>query len=423
MAKNINLPYGCSFLSVKIESESNLTIFDKKRHDNQILSTPEVSNIIKRYFNDQMSDYKNISAIQVAITVNDKTRPVPNDQLLLPLLQVLNGFRIPEKSIKIFIASGTHTPMRKEEYYLILPKSVYKNFQVLPHNCDDLTNLSYLGVTSRNTSVFVNKKFYESDLKIVIGDIEPHHFAGFSGGVKSAAIGLGGRTTINQNHTLLVNQNSIVGNFYTNPLRQDIEEIGKMIGIDYAINAILDEDKNILRVFCGEPSSVMEQGIVFSKNLNSTPIKDPFDLVIASAGGFPKDINFYQAQKALTHASLFCKKGGMVILVAECIEGIGSEKYLQFMNGMTSHTQVSENFSKTGFQVGPHKAFQVAKISSKVNFKLFSSIPADLLTKLLILPISDLQTELTNCIADLPEDARIAVIPYATARIPEFLED
>jgi nickel-dependent lactate racemase len=314
--------------------------------------------------------------------------------------------------------------MRKGEYYLVLPDSIYQNYEIIPHNCDDNDNLSYLGVTSRDTSVFINKEFYETDLKVVIGDIEPHHFAGFSGGVKSAAIGLGGRQTINQNHTLLIDNYSKVGNYYNNPLRQDIEEIGKMIGIDFAINAILDEDKKILRVFCGKPDSVMEQGIVFSKNLNLTPIVERFDLVIASAGGYPKDINFYQAQKALTHASLFCKKGAKVILVAECIEGIGSEKYLEFMNGMKSHPQVIGHFLEKGFQVGPHKAFQVAKIASIVNFKLYSSIDSELLSNLLIEPISsDLQTEITKSISALPTDARIAVIPYATATIPEYLEE
>lgn len=422
MTRILSLPYGTSSLQINIDKENTLSYFEKRKTTQKIMDPVSVRSYIKTYFSDHLKNTKFKSSFNIGITVNDKTRPVPNEILLSPLLCVLEDLGVQKKNITIFIASGTHSPMRKDELFLILPENIYDSYDVLPHNCDDNDNLSHLGVTSRETSVFVNNKFYASDLKIVIGDIEPHHFAGFSGGVKSAAIGLGGRQTINQNHSLLMDHRSIVGNFYNNPLRQDIEEIGKMIGIDYAINAILDEDKNILNVFCGKPDSVMGQGILFSKAVNSVPMAEHFDLVIASAGGYPKDINFYQAQKALTHASLFCKKGAKVILVAECSEGIGSEKYLDFMKRMNSHTQVIEYFSKNGFEVGPHKAFQVAIIANDVNFKLYSSIDNALLSKLLIEPIADLQSEITTSIAALPGDARIAVIPYATATIPEYKE-
>lgn len=358
----------------------------------------------------------------VAISINDKTRPVPNSLLLPPLLEALKNKGIGKDQVKLFIASGTHSPMRKDEFNLILPASIIENYSVYPHNCDITEDLSYLGITSRNTPVFVNAPFYSADLKIVVGDIEPHHFAGFSGGVKSAAIGLGGRETINKNHALLLDDNSSVGKYDNNPLRQDIEEIGEMIGVDFAINAVLDENKNILKVFCGDPHVVMHEGIEYSRKLSLLPIPEQYDLVIASAGGYPKDINFYQAQKALTHASLFCKPGGMVFLLAECIEGIGSDGYFSFMQGVNSHAQVIDKFKEIGFEVGPHKAFQVAKIAERIHFKLLSSIPQNILATLLIDPIIDLQSEIDNFCKIKSKDAKIAILPFATASIPEYQE-
>jgi len=142
----------------------------------------------------------------------------------------------------------------------------------------------------------------------VVGDIELHHFAGFSGGVKSAAIGLCGRQTINANHHLLLDQYSTIGEYDNNPLRQDIEEIGEMIGVNYALNAVLTENKEIIEVFFGDPIAVMRAGIELVKELTLVPVDDLYDLVIASAGGFPKDINLYQSQKAMTHAARFYRE-------------------------------------------------------------------------------------------------------------------
>jgi lactate racemase len=136
------------------------------------------------------------STATVAIAVNDKTRPVPNHLLLPPLLERLSALGIKDEQIKFWIATGSHTPMRPEEFVRVLPADIINRYKVESHNVDASENLEYLGATIRNTPVWVNKAFYHSDLKILVGDIEPHHFAGFSGGYKSGAIGLAGRPTI-----------------------------------------------------------------------------------------------------------------------------------------------------------------------------------------------------------------------------------
>lgn len=354
----------------------------------------------------------------VAITVNDKTRPVPNDPLILPLIRKLRSAGVRDKNITLFIASGTHLPMGESEFHLILGREIVDGFQIVAHNCDDNNKLYEIGSTFRKTPIAVNKEFYDHDLKIVVGNIELHHFAGFSGGVKSAAIGLCGRQTINANHHLLLDQYSTIGEYDNNPLRQDIEEIGEMIGVNYALNAVLTENKEIIEVFFGDPIAVMRAGIELVKELTLVPVDDLYDLVIASAGGFPKDINLYQSQKAMTHAARFLRENGSIILFAECREGVGSQGYLDYMDGMKDYEQVIEKFSGDTFKVGPHKAYQVARILEKHRVYLFSSIEAMLVKKLLLSPLDS-----PDSVADLihkliPDGSRIAVLPYATACMP-----
>lgn len=355
---------------------------------------------------------------QVAISINDKTRPVPNDLLLDCLLEELRQRGVPDKHITLFIASGTHIPMAMDEYHLILSEKVTSRYRILAHDCDDDDNLVNLGETKAGTPVFINRKFYESDLKIVVGDIELHHFAGYSGGVKSAAIGLAGRLTINSNHTLLRDQNSVVAQYEVNPLRMDIEDIGEMAGVDLALNAVLSEEKKVLRAYFGQPREVMRAGIEAVNSIAQVPIREKYDVVIASAGGYPKDINLYQAQKAMTHASLFCKPGGKIILVAECREGAGSAGYLQFMQGITSVREVMTRFQQSGFSVGPHKAFQIARLLENFDIYLLSSMQPETVRSLLLKPMEVSPDSIRQLIDQEPLQSRVAILPYATACIP-----
>lgn len=355
---------------------------------------------------------------QVAISINDKTRPVPNDLLLDCLLEELRQRGVPDKHITLFIASGTHIPMAMDEYHLVLSDKFTSRYRILVHDCDDDDNLVNLGVTKAGTPVFINRIFYESDLKIVVGDIELHHFAGYSGGVKSAAIGLAGRLTINSNHTLLLNQNSVVAQYEENPLRMDIEEIGEMAGVDLALNAVLSEEKKVLRAYFGQPREVMRAGIEAVNSIAQVPILEKYDVVIASAGGYPKDINLYQAQKAMTHASLFCKPGGKIILVAECREGAGSAGYLQFMHGITSVREVMTRFQNSGFSVGPHKAFQIARLLENFDIYLLSSMQPETVKSLLLKPMEVSLGSIRQLIDQEPLQSRVAILPYATACIP-----
>lgn len=357
-----------------------------------------------------------------AIAINDKTRPVPHNILLPPLLYKIDELGIPPEHIKLLIATGAHPPQGREEFTSVVPESIIKNYAVISHDCDDKENLKYVGDTKRGTPIWINRAFLQADLKIVLGNIEPHQFQGFSGGAKSAAIGLAGRQTITNNHALMTQAEARLGNYDSNPARQDIEEIGKLIGIDLALNVVMNHKKQIVRAIAGSPPEVMKAGIPNARDIFQIPVNERYGMVIASPGGHPKDINVYQAQKGLAHASMITRPGGVIILAAACPEGAGSKKYEKWISQMNSQEEVIRRFKELGFQLGVHKAYQIARDISDIYFWLISDLSAEQSRKLLLNSSSDIQSTITQAIKKLPPGEHIAILPMANATIPHYKE-
>ena len=368
--------------------------------------------------NRSLSDFAGVRSASIAIS--DKTRPVPHGYLLPPLLQRLENLGLPPESVTLFIASGAHPKMSANEFPSIVPPEILARYQVISHDIENLENLVYLGRTKRGTPVWINRHFIQADLRLVVGNIEPHQFMGFSGGVKSAVIGLAGKETIKHNHTMMIDPQSRLGYFEENPARQDVEEIGRIVGVHFALNTILNENKKIVEVIAGKPETVMLKGIPLVRQFNQVYIPHRFDLVIASPGGYPKDINLYQSQKGLAHAALITKDGGTIILAAACPEGSGSDKYEQWMEGMTSYEDIFNRFKQEGFRIGPHKAFQIARNAARARTFLISDMPSGFVRQMLLTPAAGIDQALAQTLPLLPADARIAVLSRAASIIPRF---
>jgi nickel-dependent lactate racemase len=293
---------------------------------------------------------------------------------------------------------------------------------VVSHDSEHDAGLINLGETKGGTPVWSNRAYASSDFKIVVGNIEPHQFVGFSGGVKTAAIGLAGLKTINRNHALLTHPASQLGEYETNPARQEVEEIGGKIGIHLALNAILNQRKQIVRVLAGDPRVVMEAGIPLSRQACQVGVREKYGLMISSPGGHPKDINVYQSQKGLAHAALITRSGGTIILAAACPEGSGSPHYEAWMAGKKSYDEVLKRFSAEGFRIGPHKAYQIARDASHVRLLFCSELDERLSRALLLNPVKDLQTAVDRALPALKPGERIGILPHASSTIP-FIEE
>lgn len=365
-----------------------------------------------------------IHAKSMGIAINDKTRPVPKPDPLPLLLDHLDRLGFSKNTITLYIGSGTHTPMSEDDYGLILPKSIIENYRIISHDCDN-SRMVNLGKTSFGTPIEINQDFYNCELKITLGNIEPHHFMGFSGGVKTAAIGLASRKSITANHAMLIDAQARSGTYRRNPLRRDIEEIGQKVNIHFTLGSILEEDKNILGVFFGDPQAVMEAAIPKIRNIFGVTVPKAYDLVVASPGGYPKDINLYQAEKGLTHASRITRDGGSIILVAACPEGSGSPSFEDYISSMETLDAIIEDFKGGFFKIGPHKAFQIAREAQRVNITLISGLPTNIVEKWKLTPGNP--EEINQMISQFTENqsknARIAIMPAATRTITELINE
>ncbi len=418
MAKFV-LPYGRDYLTVSLPDEWQVehlaprkvpALRDPVGAVEQALKSP----LGKR----RLPDFA--GARSAAIAISDATRPVPHKVLLPPLLRRLEALGLPAEAITLMVATGSHPPMASDAFASVVPKDILKRYPVLSHDADDFDKLVFLGVTSRSTPVWINEHFVRADLRVVVGNIEPHQFMGFSGGFKGAAIGLAGSQTISHNHTLMTDARARLGHFENNPTRQDVEEIGRLIGVQLALNAIVNEDKEIVEVMAGEPHEVMKRGIPLVRELCQVQASAPFDLVIAAPGGHPKDINLYQSQKALAHAALVTKEGGTIILVAACPEGTGSPSYERWMQDVASFDEVFQRFQREGFRLGPHKAYQIARDAARVRVLLVSHMSPELVRRLLLIPAEGLDGAMAVVRESLPTRTRVGVMPYANATIPIY---
>ena len=411
------LPYGRTQLTARLDGPFQIELLAPA----QVSPAPDPTQAVRDALNRplggvRLADFA--KARSVAIAINDKTRPVPHAMLLPPLLEALADLGIPSDAITFIVATGLHAPMTAAEFAQVLPADILARYRVVSHDASAVGNLLDLGKTKVGTPVQNNRLFAQADLRLVVGNLEPHQFMGFSGGVKTAAIGLAGQDTINANHALMLDPRSDLARYDDNPTRQDVEEIGRMIGVHFALNAVINESKQVIRVLAGQPQAVMREGIPLVLQVYQARVAAPFDLMLVSPGGHPKDINLYQAQKALGHATRVTREGGTIILVAACPEGTGSRSYEEWVTGMTSHEAVLERFKHEGFRIGPHKAFQIARDASPRRLLMVTEMPPDLCKKLLLTCCASLDAALAIALKDLPPAARIGIIPWANATIP-----
>jgi len=307
-----SLPFGQQNLSIKLPVNLKTDVLVPET--GEPLANPEEA--IRQTLKDPIGTPKRRPASEVqtiAIAINDKTRPVPEPNPLNILLDHFDKLGFSKEQITIFVGSGTHQPMPEGELSRLMRQEIANRYRVVVHDCDNAP-LAEVGHTPHGTPIRLNAEFMACDLKITLGNIEPHHFMGYSGGVKTAVIGLAGRDTITTNHLMLTHPQAKSGVYHINPIRQDIEIMGRKAEIDFTLGTILNEEKQILKVFFGEPGAVLKAAIPAVQKAFGVRVPEPYDLVIASPGGAPKDINLYQAQKSLTPAAHITRDNGWLVL-------------------------------------------------------------------------------------------------------------
>lgn len=350
----------------------------------------------------------------VVILCSDITRPAPSHLIVPPILDELNSAGVQDENITIVFALGSHRPHTEEEKIKLVGQNVYNRVKCIDH---DPKQCIYLGQSSYNTPIWVFEPVVNSDFIIATGNLEFHYIAGYSGGHKALMPGVCNKETIQANHVMMLDPETMPGKIENNPMRADVEEIGSKVGVKFIVNVILNAKKEIVKAVAGDPILAHREGCKYIDQMYKCPIKKKADIVICSPGGFPKDINLYQAQKGFENASYAVKDGGIIVLAAKCQELLGEKTFEEWMlQAKTPQDTITR--VKKEFILGGHKAVAICLVLEKKKTFLVSNLPNNLAKECFFTPFKSIQEALDQAIKEKGTEADIIVMPYANSTLP-----
>ena len=368
------LPYGESDVCIRVPARNFLGSIEAKK----VVGVSDPESEIKRALKEPIGSKRLTEIAQanqkVAIVVDDATRDAPSELMLLPVLAELNSVGVKDKDITIIFGCGTHRVVTPIEAKKLLGKEVISRIKTISHNCKS-EDLVYIGKTkSHGTKVRVNRVFAEADLKILLGDVGFHYYAGYGGGRKSVMPAISCSQTIQNNHAMLLNSKARTGILEGNPVHEDMTEAAKLAKVDFIVNVVTNSKGELVRAFAGDLEKAFYEAIKLVDELYRVTVDRRADIVVVSAGGHPGDINLYQAYKGLDNALEVVKRNGTVILVAECPEGHGNQVFYEWMMRFGELKKV-EREVKRHFVMGGHKAYYLLKALKNHAIILVSSLP------------------------------------------------
>jgi len=355
------------------------------------------------------------AASSAVIVVSDVTRPCPSHKFLPALLEELRP--LPPEAVTIVFALGGHRPHTAEEQRALVGEEVAASgVRLLDLDRDDCVPV---GTTSRGTPLAVFRPYLKAGLRVCTGNIDYHYFAGFSGGAKAVVPGICTYDTIRANHGMMLHERAKAGVLEGNPVREDIDEAGGLIGIDFILNVVLDEERRVVRAVAGDYLAAHRAGVAFYDARCDLRVDEAADVVVASPGGTPKDMNLYQAQKTLDNVAGAVRDGGVIVLVARCEEGLGNAVFEEWMTGMRAPHDLVDRIRRE-FVLGGHKAAAIAALLERVDLHVVSDLPGDLVRAMHMTPFDDVGAAVTAAVARAGRDARVLVLPHGsrvTARL------
>jgi nickel-dependent lactate racemase len=354
---------------------------------------------------------------KIVIVTSDITRPMPSKSVIPLLLEELSRAGIVLNDIMIVFALGSHRKHTEAEMRYLVGDEVYAKIKCI--DCDS-NDCIHLGVTSHGTPVDIFRTVVEADRRICLGNIEYHYFAGYSGGAKAIMPGVSTRAAIQANHSKMVQEEARAGEMLKNPVRQDIDEVLSIVPIDFILNVVLDEHKNIIKAVAGHPVKAHRAGCQFLDRFYKVRIKQRTEVVVVSAGGYPKDINLYQAQKALDNAKHAVKDGGIIILVASCKEGFGEAIFEEWIKAANTPDDLITRIQQQ-FILGGHKAAAIAMVIKRCHVYLVSDLEDSLVKKIFMKPYSNLQQALNDALDELGDQSKVMIMPYGGSTLPEVV--
>jgi nickel-dependent lactate racemase len=335
-------------------------------------------------------------------------------------LEHLSG--VPRENITLLNQLGTHRPNTKAELETLLTPEVVRDYRVLNHEPENDAELVQFGTMRDGTPALINRILAEADVRIITGFIEPHFFAGFSGGIKGIIPGCGGLRSIMSNHGYknINDPNSTFGITVGNPLWEELREVAWRVGPSFLINVTLNERREITGVFAGDLMAAHRAGCEFVRQSAMQKVKTPFEIVVTTNSGYPLDLNLYQGVKGMSAGARILEKDGLLILACECRQGVPAGSPLdQLLSNARGPEEILTMLSTPGFVRPEQWQAQIqALIQRKAQVLLHSSLSDDVVRRAFLTPCRDIAAAVRERLQTLGPEARVAVLPQGPLTIP-----
>ena len=328
---------------------------------------------------------------RIAIVTSDISRPMPTSRVLPLMLRRLLSAGLRPKDITVVFGLGIHRQHTLDEQRTLLGECVDSGITFIDSNPDDVLHLGY---TPAGTPVNATRAVVTADRIVCLGNVEYHYFAGYSGGYKTILPGICDAETVTHNHRMMTDTQSRAGILEGNPVRADIDSVQYILPADFLLNVVLDSSRKISFCAAGHPIEAHRRAAAALDARNRVPIGRRGDLVIAGAGGHPKDMNLYQAQKALEFALDFARPGSPILLVAACPEGYGNETMARWFDGAGDPDDLMERLQRQ-FELGGHKAAMIARAVKRNPVWFATEMEDDLTLKAFLVPVPACQGHFT----------------------------
>jgi nickel-dependent lactate racemase len=413
----IELPYGKLKLCVDVPKQNLLKIIKPRL----IIPKDKPEDLVKKALNQPLKKKRLEESLKpnmrVTIVVDDKTRPCPSKLMLPPLLKIIHSKGISKGNVTILFGCGTHEPVNEEWAKELLGTDIANEYKWYSSS-NKIQNLKwvYKGTTSGGTKVLLNSLFAGADFRIILGDIEPHYFAGYGGGRKSVLPGVTNDETIQANHKLMFDDRAKMCSLKGNPVHLDMMEAADLAEINLCLNVVQNRDGNVVGAFAGDHREVLKKGVELVDKMSVSEVRELADIAITAANGHPHDINLYQAHKAVSGIIGCVKKNGALILVAQCKEGAGSKRFWDDMGIYYSSEEVKHDLLKNFF-IGRHKTYYLLKAKEKMRMFLVSEFDEATTHRFAFEKSENPQKALDTAFEMLGRDAKVLVSPWGSTTL------
>lgn len=358
----------------------------------------------------------------VCIVFTDITRATPNHRIIPWLLDWLNSAGVAREAVTLLNSTGTHRGNTQQELEGMLTPEVVRDYRVINHDCHAREDMVEFGETRGGAKALINRHLAAAEIRIVTGFIEPHFFAGFSGGPKGIMPGVAGLETVMSNHgaRMIGDPGAVFGELDQNPIWCEMRDIATRVGPSFLINVTLNEQREITGFFAGDLVKAHRKGCEFVRSTAMQPVEQLFDIVVTSNSGYPLDMNLYQGVKGMSAAARILKPGGLLVLACECREGIPSgSPYDRLLREAGNPDGILEMLARPGVARPEQWQAQIQSlISRRARVLLYSSLTPDLVEAAHLMPCPDIGAAVQQELERLSGRGRVAVLPQGPLTIP-----